>query len=65
MAKHPRGVEVNNPGKGQDSSKFGRRGEGADRVASKVIPEKRDVREPDQNFPTPASIDHKRNPRGP
>lgn len=67
MPRHnsPKEVVTHHPGKGRDAGAFGRRGDGEDRVASRVIPETRGVREPGQNFPAGASVDRNKGPREP
>ncbi len=65
MASSPKSVVSHGNRKGRDSSQFGRRGSGDDRVASTITPEKRGVREPDQNFPAGDSADRNRGPKEP
>ncbi len=67
-------VDQGNNAVPRDSSKQGRMDAGGstpavgsdkERVSSQLIPEKRGVREPDQNFPAPASVDQNRGPKEP
>lgn len=62
---HPKQVVHTPDRKGRDAGAFGRRGGGEDRVASRVIPETRGVREPGQNFPAGGSVDRNKGPREP